>query len=566
MLIALRRGFDPAYWRSFSGGWLTRGLMLLAVLLSVPSLLLPLLAIAKRAFVDDEGTWVGVSRFLQYLADPSLQLSLWHSLWVSALSTAITVLLAFLVAYTVSRTTLPGRGLLRLVMYLPLMAPSLLSGLALIYWFGEQGVAKWMLFGAELYGPVGIVIGSIFWTLPLAFLILDTAFANADGRLYEAARVLGAKSFRVFHTVTLPSVRYGLIGAVFVVFTQVFTDFGVPKVIGGQFDVLATDIYKQVIGQHNFGMGSAISLLLIFPAVLSFVVDRWAARKQSAAVGARATRFVPEVNRVRDAFAGVYAVLIALFILAIIGMAFYASVVQYWPYNLSFTLNHYRFESVPGSGWSAFTNSLMMSLYASTIGTVLVFLFAYITERGQHGSALRNLFRLFAMLPLAIPGLVLGLGYVFFFNAPDNPLNVLYGSMTILVMSTIVHFYSVVHMTAATAINQLDREFESANAMLGASFWRLLRRVTLPVCLPAVLDIWFYLFVNALRTVSAVIFLYGAHTTLASVAALNLEDSGEIAEAAAMAVLIVLVSIVVRVLHWGVSRLLMARLQRWRQA
>lgn len=553
-------------WRPLWQGLSDRGLLLFALALAVPTLLLPLGTLVEHAFFDDSGRWVGFARFLGYLADPALQRSLRNSLWVSTVSTLISVTLAFLAAYSVSRTLLPGRGLLRLVLFLPLMAPSLMPGLALVYWFGEQGLAKGLLFGAELYGPVGIVIGSVFWTLPLAFLILSTAFANADGRLFEAARVLGASPFRVFRTVTLPSVRYGLIGSAVVVFTQVFTDFGVPKVIGGQYNVLPTDIYKQVIGQHNFGMGSAISLVLILPALLSFAVDRWSASKQSAALGARATRYTPPPDRLRDGLAGVYALLLSAAVLAVMGMAVYASLVSYWPYNLTLTLDNYRFESVPGTGWRAFRNSLELAFHTACFGTVLVFLFAYFTEKGRKGVVLRNAFRLFAMLPLAIPGLVLGLGYVFYFNAPGNPLNVLYGGMSLLVICTVVHFYSVVHMTAATAINQLDREFEAANAMLGAPAWRLLRKVTLPVCLPAILDIWFYLFVNGIRTVSAVIFLYATDTTLASVASLNLDDSGETAEACAMAVLIVLACLLVRLLHWLVSRFLLARLQHWRQS
>ncbi|AXQ28920.1 putative 2-aminoethylphosphonate ABC transporter permease subunit [Solimonas sp. K1W22B-7] len=546
------------------GDWVARALMALGVLAIVAGLVLPLFVLGERAFLDRAGQWIGGGNFLAYVGNPALRIALWHSLWVSALATLIVVTLAFFAAWAVTRTAMPGRGLFRVVLFLPLLAPSLLAGLSLVYWFGAQGAAKGLLFGAPLYGAVGIVLGSCFWTLPHAFLILITAFANADGRVYEAARVLGASPFRVFRTVTLPSVRYGVVSAGFVVFTLVFTDFGVPKVIGGSYNMVATDIYKQVIGQQNFGMGAAISLMLLLPAVLSFFAERWASKRQDAGLGSRATRHVPAPGPWRDRCAAAYALLLSGLILAMIGMAFYASLVKYWPYDLSPTLAHYRFESVPGSGWRAFGNSLRLALYVACIGTACVFLWAYLTEKGRSLGALRGLFRFLVMLPLAIPGLVLGLGYVFFFNAPGNPLNALYGGMALLVLCTIVHFYSVAQLTAASAINQLDREFESASSMLRAPFWRLLGRVTLPVCLPAVLDVWFYLFVNAMTTVSAVIFLYSPDTMLASVAALNLDDSGETAGAAAMASLIVVACALVRLAHWAVSRYLLARMQRWR--
>ena len=147
---------------------------------------------------------------------------------------------------------MPGRGAFKIIAQIPLLAPSLLPAISLVYLFGNQGLAKWLLMGDSIYGPIGIVIGEVFWTFPHALIIVTTALAIADARHYEAAESLKANGWRVFWTVTLPGMRYGLISATFVVFVLVITDFGVPKVIGEQYNVLATDIYKQVIGQQNF--------------------------------------------------------------------------------------------------------------------------------------------------------------------------------------------------------------------------------------------------------------------------------------------------------------------------
>ena len=156
----------------------------------------------------------------------------------------------------------------------PILVPSLLPGIALVYLFGAQGVIKGLLFGASIYGPIGIIIGSVFFTFPHAFLIISTALAISDARLYEAAISLKATPWKTFWTVTIPGARYGIISAAFVVFNLVITDFGLPKVIGGQFNVLAVDIYKQVIGQQNFEMGAVVSVVLIIPAILAFAIDR----------------------------------------------------------------------------------------------------------------------------------------------------------------------------------------------------------------------------------------------------------------------------------------------------
>src|SRR5690606_22967237 len=162
---------------------------------------------------------------------------------------------------------------------------------ALIYLFGNQGVFKGLLMGHEIYGPIGIIIGEIFFAFPHALIILVTALSVADQRLYEAADSLRANPTRIFMTVTLPGCRSGLISASMVVFTLIFTDFGVPKVIGGSYNVLATDVYRQVIGQFNFQMGAVVGLLLLFPAVISFTVDRLVQRRQVALLSARAVPY-----------------------------------------------------------------------------------------------------------------------------------------------------------------------------------------------------------------------------------------------------------------------------------
>ena len=181
---------------------------------------------------------------------------------------------------------------------------------------------------------------SVFWTFPHAFLIISTALSLSDGRLYEAAEALKTSRMRVFFTVTLPGARYGLISAIFVVFILVFTDFGVPKVIGGNYNVLATDIYKQVIGQQNFHMGAVVSIILLIPAVVAFSVDRIVQRKQVALLSARAVPFEPKPDRTRDMVMLAFCSFVALLILCMIGMAQFAALVKFWPYNLELTLGY----------------------------------------------------------------------------------------------------------------------------------------------------------------------------------------------------------------------------------
>jgi iron(III) transport system permease protein len=534
------------------------------VLILVVTIALPLAVLLLKSFQDRNGSFVGLANYVRYFSTPVLVASLWNSVWVSALSTTIVTVLAFLFAFALTRTKMPGKGLFTAIAMLPLFAPSLLSAISFIYIFGNQGFLKSWLLGNSVYGPIGIVLAQVFYCFPHSLLILTTALALADGRLYEAADALGTSKWRQFRTITLPGVKYGLVSAVFLTFTLVITDFGIPKVIGGQFNVLATDAYKQVIGQQNFEMGAVVGFVLLAPAVLAFVVDRLIQRKQVALLTARAVPLEPKRRPLTDALAMAYCSLIALIILAVIGMAVWASFITYWPYNLSLSLKWYDFSDFEPNGWGPYFNSLKMAALVSVLGTALVFTGAYLIEKGEGFAAGRALAQLLAMIPMAVPGLVLGLGYVFFINAKWNPLGVFYGTLTLLAVNTIAHFYTTAHITAVTALKQIDKEFEAVSASLKVPFYKTFARVTVPICLPAIFDIAVYMFVNALTTVSAVIFLYGATTKLAAVSIVHMDESGATAAAAAMAVLILLTAIAAKTVQLLLHRFVFAKLQRWR--
>ena len=543
---------------------LRTALVIIIALLAV-AVVFPLYSLLSMSLQDMDGEYVGLENFKIYFDTPALFASITNSLSVAISATLIVLGIAFVYAYALTRTRMPMRWFFRGVALIPILAPSLLAAISLIYWFGNQGVLKSWLGGGSIYGPVGIIIGSCFWVFPHALMILLTALSTADARLYEAAEALRTPKWRVFWTVTLPGAKYGILSAGFVVFTLVITDFGVPKVIGGRYNVLATDVYKQVVGQQNFEMGAVVSLVLLLPALVAFIADRWVQRKQVALLSARAVPFQPKSEPLRDGLLFIFCTIVAVTLLAMIAMAAYASFVTFWPYNLTLSLKNYNFDVMDGGGWEAYFNSIRMAIYCAIFGTGLIFVGGYLVEKARGVSWLRTLLHFAAMLPLAVPGLVLGIAYIFFFNHPDNPLGFLYGTMGILVICTIVHFYTVSHLTCLTALKQLDPEFEAVSLSLKTPVWRTVGKVTLPVCLPALLDVGSYLFLNAMTTVSAVVFLYSPETMLASVAVLNMDDAGDIAPAAAMAMMIVYTSAVFRILHALLARFLQRRTQVWRK-
>jgi iron(III) transport system permease protein len=558
--------------------WIKWVLILLACLWLIVVVLLPIFQLFSKSLVNNEGAYVGLSNYIYYFRTPALSHSLYNSLFVSLVTTFFSVGLGFLFAYALTRTCIPAKGFFKGLAMMPLFAPTLLNGIALVYLFGRKGLITRGFFGTVpgidigLYGPVGIIIAEVLFTFPQAMLILSIALNMTDARLYEASESLGAGKVRTFFKVTLPSVKYGLLSAVFVCFILAFTDFGAPKVVGGNYNILATDIYKQVIGQQNFVMGAVVSMVLLIPTAIVFVIDRIIQRKQVAMIAAKSVPLVPESHHTRDRLYLAYCSVIALAIIGFYLTALFASLVKVWPYKLTLGFWHYHFTGMGGGGYAAFFNSIKMSLYSAVVGTMITFFSAYLIEKSRQMNLIRQAAYFLSILPLALPGLVIGLAYIFFFNAKGwtlwgifvpNPFNFIYATMAILVISNVVHFYTVSFLTATTALKQLDSEFETVSESMGVPFYRTFMRVTVPVCLPAILEIGMYYFVNSMATVSAVIFLYSADIPLASVAVANMDDAGDIATACAKSVLIVLTKIVVRIIYGVMTRGIKHRSLAW---
>ncbi len=555
----LQQGIKPL----FDSLFLNAGRLLLLAFLLL-AVLAPLLAIFWRGMAPDASQGGGVSAAVALFSSENFHWLLGNSLKVSLTVTLLVVPLAYLFAYALQCTLIPSKAVWRGVSLLPLLAPSMLPGIALVYLFGNQGLLRFLL-NDNIYGFWGIVLGEAIYTFPHALMILLSALSLADARLFDAASSMGASPWKKFLSVTWPSSRQGVFAACCLVFTLTITDFGVPVVVGGNYQVLALEAYKAVIGQQQFGRGALIGMVLLVPALFTFTVDAWLRRKQKEGLSSRAEIRPPQPNTQRDFCYLVFVALVSSVILGVFGMAVYSSFIQFWPYNMSFSLRHYNFEDLPG-GWLAYKNSVVLAALTATIGSVVVFVGAYLIEKSNLLKGLNTLLRMLGYLPMAIPGLVLGLGYVFFFNLPNNPLNFLYGSMALLVVCSIAHFFTTAYMTASTALRQLDGEFEAASLSLKAPLYRHFWTITVPICMPTILDIFRYLFVSAMTTVSAVIFLYSTNTVLAAVAVLNMDDAGNVGGAAAMATLILVTSAAVSILLASFSRFFLKRSQAWRSS
>lgn len=515
------------------------------ILLAV-GLLYPLVLLAEKSLTNAQGEFVGLANLIIYFQTPGLVGGLYNTLLMGGTVTGITLILAILLAYATTHTRTPGKSILAVLTLLPLFVPSIFPALGLIYLFGTQGLCKELLGEHSLYGPLGIILGGVIYALPHACLLITAAMRDIDRKLYLAAQTLGAGSWRRFITVTLPGTRYGIVSAGIVVFVLTITDFGVPKVLGGDYAMLATEVFKQVMGLQNFTMGATVSLVLLLPSIAAFALDAWARKKQRfvnrGGGGSALSR-----NTARDLSFGLAAWAVLLLPTAVMGMVVWGSLTGFWPYDLSLTFANYGFEESV-YGVTPYWNSLALALGVAFTGTCFVFCGAYALERCQLAAWAALPYRLLALVPLCIPGTVLGLAYILAFNRPDGWIGLLYGSLAILIFNSIIHFYTVSHLACAGSLARLDPQYEKVSATLGRSRFGAFLRVILPLQKQTVMDVLFYFFVNALTTISGVVFLYSPDTIPASVAILQMADTGRIAEASAMGTLILVTALSARIL------------------
>jgi iron(III) transport system permease protein len=489
------------------------------------------------SFLDESGH-AGIANYLALMNTPGIVRATRNSLMLGASTTLLCLILGFMLAYAIERSGMAGKGFVSAVLYLPVFAPSLVLGLGLIFLLGRNGLlGKFFGIHVEIYGFPGLLLANTLYALPQAVIILRAALRQADARYYDAAAVMGAGAWRQFWDITLPGVKFGLLSAGFVVFTLTITDFGNAVVLGGDYPLLAIEIYNQVSGQMKFGVGAAVGMLLLLPTGLSLYIERVASKRQAGGQADGAVPPVPLYQARRDIplFAGVMAV--SLSIALVIATVVFASFVNLWPYRLDLGLKHYSI-TISG-GYAPLWTSLGVSLVAAVGGTILLFALAFGLRRSP--PILAKTIYLIAVMPVGVPGLVLGLAYVFAFNQAGSPLELLYGSALLISICNFYHYHTQGFLTTVTGLRAVPVALESAAACLGGSAGRVLIDVIVPIMGPTLLSVFFFLFMRSMVTLSAVIFLVSPALSLASVSVMRLDEAGFVSQAAAFSTCIMVV-------------------------
>ena len=482
---------------------------------------------------------LGLGQYAAFFSSWRLARILVNSLVVSAVSTVLTVSIAGVLAYAVTRTTIPGKRFVSLMSLLPLISPPFLVSLAFILLFGRNGVVTRALgIDGSIYGFHGIVAAQVFTFLPQAYILLANVLGNIDTSLEEAAENLGAGLVTTLGRVTLALARPGLASAALIVFILCMTDFGNPILIGGRYNVLATEIYAQIIGMNDFPAAAVMSVVLLVPCLLAYGANTYVVGRRSyvtLSAGARAT-LRPTPPAVRWPLFAV-SLGLALTVAAIYALIPLGSLVRFWGADWTLSLAHYAFRSTAEGAWPI-VNSVKLAVLSGIIGTVLALATAYVIERKRPPGA--RAIEALSLLPAALPGTVIGVGYIIAFNVP--PL-LLTGTVWVLVTSVVFWKFPVAVLAAINTLKQIDPAIEEAAVSLGAGTVRTFTRVVLPLLSGTAFSIFIYFFVNGMVTVSAVIFLIYPGFNLGSVAILAQVENGYPGVACALGTIILVIVI-----------------------
>jgi len=502
-------------------------------------MLFPLWSILRLSFFKGgEFGWAHftLENFYRYFTTGYTLRALWHSLYVSVATTIIVTIITFFFAYAMTRTTISGKTFFRNIIMMPLVAPSIVQALALIYLFGRNGLITAHLLNTEwnIYGPTGIIVSEVLYCLPHAYVILFTTLSAVDIRLDEAAESIGATAFKVFSRITLPSAKYGIFSAAALTFNLTITDFGNPVVIGGNYNVLATEIYSQVTNLYRFDLGATISIILLVPSLMAFMLNYYISRKTFSMISGAAKPVIPPSRILKKTTFTIYCILLSVCILVIFATVVFGSFVKVWPYDWTLTIQHYHFPSI--AGYSALWTSVWVSLMVGIGGAFITLVAAYIMEARK--PFFKQFIYLLSVMPAAIPGLVMGLGYILAFN---KPYYFFYGTPWIVVINIIICNFTLGILSGISNLRNIDPSIEEASISLGGDVLKTFFKIIFPLSRVAFFQNFVYFFMRSMTTISAVIFLVSASVHLASIEIIMLDNDGWTASANAMCTCIILI-------------------------
>lgn len=483
-------------------------IFLLLAIIFVIFLLFPMLMIAIQSL--SSGQEMTTNFYGEIFAKPGFGKALTNSIVVSSLSGVLTTILAFILAYAVNYTNIHKRikKSIAALAVLPMFLPTITYGFAIIYSFGKQGLIT-MLLGKqpfEIYGYSGLLIGYVIYTLPISFMLINNTMGYIDKKFMIVSRAMGDNRFRSFMT-TVITPLLGTFAASFIQsFFLSFTDYGIPTSVGGNMDLIANMLYNEMLGSlPNFHTGSAVAVMMLLPSIISILLLTFLER-YNIRYSKISTIEIPK-NRARDSVFTGLSLLILVTVLLILAVIFIVPFAKSWPYALTPTLDHIKVALGDESLIGVYQNSLLAAILTAALGTLVVYGATLISARSRFSHSLGKILDSVALVTNTIPGMVLGVAFLLAFKGTQ-----IQNTFFIIIICNIVHFFSSPYLMMKNSLEKLNASWESTAKLMGDSWFKTVVRIITPNTFTTLLEVFNYYFINAMVTVSAVIFIAGART------------------------------------------------------
>jgi iron(III) transport system permease protein len=505
-------------------------------------LVLPLGILVVRSFEGSQG--FDIYNYVNILSNSELMTAFANSIKISSITAAITTILAFLIAYAFHFTNIfkPLKSAIKVGILIPMLLPTITYGFAIMYSFGNQGLITQML-GEPLfniYGFNGLLLGYVIYTLPSAFLLINNSFSYIDKKFMIVSTLMMDSSMRSFYNTILRPMLGTLGGAFVLSFILSFTDYGIPASLGGTYSVVATQLYQVMLGTiPNFSDGAVIAVFMLLPALFAIILLKYLER-----FNFHYDKFTPIdiiQNRVRDSVLGFISIGVVVGMFSIFLVMFIAPFLTNFPYNLTFTFQHFV-NVFTTSGLSiVYKNSIIVAIFTTVIGIVIAYCSAILNTRTSLKG--RGTFDLVSMITNTLPGMVLGLSYLLLFNESS-----LKGTFIVIIFCNIVHYFTTPYLMAKNSLSKMNPTWETTGGLLGDSWFKTIYRVILPNSASTVTEMFSYYFINSMVTVSGIIFLVSAQTSLVSSEIKELQHFAKFNEIFVLSLLIFCTNIVVKLI------------------
>ncbi|NCB92418.1 MAG: extracellular solute-binding protein [Clostridia bacterium] len=505
-------------------------------------LLIPMITILGKSFLGDSG--VGISHYAEVLTEKRFAGAFVNSIIISLGAAAITTVLAFMMAYTINftNTNKTIKKFIRAAAVLPMLLPTITYGFAIIYSFGKQGLITRIL-GRQLfniYGFNGLMLGYIIYTLPISFMLINNTMGYIDKKFLLVSRVMGDSPFRTFQTAVLRPLWGTLAASVIQCFFLSFTDFGIPASVGGKVDVVAGILYEEMLGSiPNFNNGAVVAVMMLLPSVISITVlhilEKYNVRYN------KISTIELKKNKGRDILLGTLSVGSLLAILSVFAVIIIVPFVSEWPYRMTFTMDNVKAVFEDSALVNVFTNSLYVSIITAIAGSLVVYGAALVTARSTISRQCKKVIESIALVTNTIPGMVLGIAFMLTFTGTS-----LQNTFSIIIVCNVIHFFSTPYLMMKNSLEKMNASWETTARLMGDNWVKTVIRVVTPNAVSTILEVFSYYFVNAMVTVSAIIFIAGARTMVITAKIKELQHFAKFNEIFILSLLILVTNLVAK--------------------